>query len=95
MIPEFPAASYFAEGLVMSSMDCIALPSVDRSRLANCSAERLVGLPSSIMFTPCLPLRLIFPSLSTVTPGAFSNISNAVFPVARMLFSMFSTVLSI
>src|ERR1700754_2092897 len=47
------------------------------------------------MMTPGLPLRLIFPSLSTITPGDFSNTSSAVRPLLVAEASTFTTVLSI
>src|SRR5882724_1286890 len=47
------------------------------------------------MTTPDFPLRLIFPSLSTVTPGDFSNTSSAFNPPLVGDASTFTTVLSI
>src|ERR1700754_5297016 len=43
IIPELPAASYLADGLVMISIDLIVLPSVERNRVASCAALRYVS----------------------------------------------------
>src|SRR5258705_13630274 len=64
-------------------------------RLARSVGERYVGLPSTITITPCLPRRLMFPSLSTVIPGDFSNTSIAVAPALVGEASTFTMVLSI
>ena len=48
-----------------------------------------------MMITPALPLKLILPSLSTVTPGDFSNTSSAVAPALVGDDSTFTIVLSI
>src|SRR6478672_7317929 len=93
--PEFPAASYFAEGLVIISIWSNEEAGMFFNKLARSAGERKLGFPSSITFTPALPLRLIFPLLSTVTPGDFSNTSSAVAPALVGEASTLTIVLSI
>ncbi len=66
-----------------------------RKRFARSVGERKVCFPSIITITPALPRRLILPSLSTETPGDFSNISNAVEPALVGDDSTLTIVLSI
>src|SRR5438045_3595672 len=93
--PAFPEASYFDEGFVMISICSSADAGIFLSKLARSAGARYVGLPSTMTMTPAFPLRLMFPSLSTVTPGDFSKTSSAVAPALVGDDSTFTMVRSI
>src|SRR5688572_26807969 len=95
IIPELPDASYFDEGFVMISIWSSADAGVLRNKVARSTDDKKVCFPSIRTMTPCLPRRFMFPSLSTVMPGDFSNISRAVEPALVGDASTFTTVLSI
>ena len=79
IIPEVPSGSYFAEGFVIISILSIVLAGIC-SRASDGSSTD--GLPSINKVKFELPLRETFPSISTLTEGAFSKISTAVPDVA-------------
>ncbi len=73
-IPAVPSASYRADGFVITSTFSIASP-------GNCLSasvgipESAAGFPLIKIRTDSLPLRLIFPSISTLTEGTLSRTS--------------------
>src|SRR5215510_2662094 len=57
IIPEFPEASYLAEGFVMISICSNCEAGIFLSKFARSVDDKYVGLPSIIMITPAFPRR--------------------------------------
>ena len=74
-MPAVPSGLYFAEGFVIISIDLIELAAV--CCRTSC-ASIIDGRPSINTVKLPLPLRLTFPSISTVTEGTFSSTSAAL-----------------
>ena len=93
MIPEVPSASYFAEGLVITSTFSI-ISAVMVPKVLPCSLAMTEGFPLIKICTPWLPLRLICPSISTFTEGTLFNTSKALAPVVLRSLPTLKTLLS-
>ena len=93
MIPPEPSASYFAEGLDMSSTFSMVIPGFPFRKTSRSLPERLEGRPSIHTATVC-PFSCTFPSLSTVTPGEFFRTSRALPVFAAASSETLSTILS-
>ena len=94
IIPLMPSGSYFAEGLVITSTDSMALAGMPESTPALPAPLIPLGLPSIKMVTFPLPRKLILPSISTLTVGTCANTSLAEPPFAIDSFSALNTFLS-
>ncbi len=93
IIPEVPSASYFAEGLVMTStlsiISAVMVPSALLSSLANTD-----GFPLIKICTPPLPLNVTLPSIFTLTDGTLFSTSSALAPVELKSLPTLKTLLS-
>ena len=95
-MPALPAASYLADGLVISSILSILSLGMFLNNATTSAIGIKVCLPSICTITPSFPLRLIWSFWrSMITPGAFSSTSRAVLPLAIILLATFTIVLSI
>ena len=74
MIPLTPSASYLADGFVIISISCIAFAGINFKASVT---SRFVGLLSINNVKLEFPLKLTFPSISTLIEGTFSNTSTA------------------
>jgi len=84
-IPVIPSASYFAEGLLMISIDLIIFEGM-RSRDDAGSVLKIPdGFPLTRNTMLLFPRMLTLPSLSTVTDGMFFSISLTV-PLSDIMF---------
>ncbi|MNE38995.1 hypothetical protein D3C80_1329180 [compost metagenome] len=77
-IPAPPSASYLADGLVITSTFSIASAGIKRK--ASTIFIAFEGLSSIRIFTFSFPLKLTFPSTSTVTDGILFKTSLTVPP---------------
>ncbi len=92
MIPAFPSASYFAEGLVITSI-CFT---DDAGICFKTSLPfNVVGLPSIRTTKSELPRKVTLPCGSTCTEGVFSRAVAALPPALFKSFSTFTTLRSI
>ena len=78
MMPPAPCALYRAEGLVMTSIFSMSLAGICCRRILRASAFMLAGRLLSHICTDETPRRVMLPSTSTSTPGAFCSASAAV-----------------
>ena len=92
MIPLTPSASYLAEGFVIISISWIAVAGINFKASVT---FKFVGLLSINNVKLEFPLKLTFPSMSTLMEGIFSNtsIADSEAVVFRLLTSI--TFLSI
>ena len=95
MIPPSPSASYFAPGLVITSMLLIWLAGMDCKTSAMLLPNAVEGLPLIRNRMLELPASSTFPSTSTETWGTFLSISVATPPCEVRSFSALKTILSI
>ena len=93
MIPAVPSASYFADGLVITSTFSIISAVIDPSAPPSVSA-RTDGLPLIRICTPLLPLRVTAPSILTSTEGTLFNTSKALPPLLARSLPTLKTRLS-
>ena len=92
MIPAFPSASYFAEGLVITSI-CFT---DDAGICFKTSLPfNVVGLPSIRTTKSELPRKVTLPCGSTCTEGVFSRAVAELPPALFKSFSTFTTLRSI
>src|ERR1700761_1679000 len=73
MIPDWPSASYFDEGLVITSMVSIALAGIDCKISVRLLPVNVDGLPLINTLTSLDPRKLKLPSTSTCTDGTLAN----------------------
>ena len=95
IIPALPDASYLADGFAMISINFILAASKLFRREVTCCEFRVWNFPSSKIWTPFLPLIMIFSCPSTVTPGACLNKSRPLSPALFNIASTFSKTRSV
>ncbi len=93
-MPAIPSASYFEEGLLITSTFSMRLAGIERKPLASPEPTRPEGFPSMSIRTFSLPLKLTSPSTPTFTEGTLFKISWAEPPVLAKSFPTVKIFLS-
>ena len=81
-MPAIPSGSYFAEGLVITSIRSMALAGICSKKAFSVAPVIPEGLPSMRICTFDDPLKEMLPSISTETEGTLTSNSLAVPPAA-------------